>query len=183
MRRWQPGDTANLAIGQGKVSVSPLQMAVMIAAIANGGKVFSPRLVLRIEPSDPQFGEQGTAYPPSLRDELGVKPANLRLIHEAMLADVEEVGGTGRDAKVDGLQIGGKTGTAEVEHGGRVVDKTTWFASFAPVERPKWAVVVMVESGASGGKTCAPVAKKIYEALQKRERESGQKPAALAGLN
>ena len=183
VRRWQPGDTANLAIGQGKVSVSPLQMAVMIAAIANGGKVFSPRLVLRIEPSDPQFGEQGTAYPPSLRDELGVKPANLRLIHEAMLADVEEVGGTGRDAKVDGLQIGGKTGTAEVEHGGRVVDKTTWFASFAPVERPKWAVVVMVESGASGGKTCAPVAKKIYEALQKRERESGQKPAALAGLN
>ncbi len=106
-----------------------------------------------------------------------MKPENLRVIHEAMLADVEERGGTGTEAAVPGLKIGGKTGTAEVEHGGRIVDKTTWFASFAPVDRPKWAVVVMVESGASGGKTCAPVAKKIYEALQRREREGSQKPA------
>ncbi len=183
VQRWQPGDTANLAIGQGKVSVSPLQMAVMIAAIANGGKVYTPRLVLRLEPSDPQFGSKISEFPVSVSDELGVKPEHLRLVQEAMLADVEEATGTGREAKVEGLKIGGKTGTAEVEHGGRVVDKTTWFASFAPVDRPKWAVVVMVESGASGGKTCAPVAKKIYEALQKRERNGGQKPATLASLN
>ncbi len=118
-----------------------------------------------------------------MRDELGVKPEHLRLIHEAMLADVEEAGGTGREAKVDGLKIGGKTGTAEVERAGKMVDKTTWFASFAPVDRPKWAVVVMVESGASGGKTCAPVAKKIYEALLARERDGGRKTSALASLN
>jgi penicillin-binding protein 2 len=85
---------------------------------------------------------------------------------------------------VPGLKIGGKTGTAEVERAGRVVDKTTWFASFAPVGQPKWAVVVMVESGASGGKTCAPIAKKIYEALLARERESGQRQTPrLASLN
>ena len=78
------------------------------------------------------------------------------------------------------MKIGGKTGTAEVERAGKMVDKTTWFASFAPVDQPKWAVVVMVESGASGGKTCAPVARKIYEALVKREREPGPKGAALA---
>ncbi|MBI5801971.1 MAG: hypothetical protein HZA92_14765 [Verrucomicrobia bacterium] len=183
VRRWQPGDTANLAIGQGKVSVSPLQMAVLTAAVANGGKVFWPRLVLRLEPSDPQSGAKVSQFPARVRDELGVKPENLRLIHEAMLADVEEAGGTGRDAAVPGLKIGGKTGTAEVERGGKMVDKTTWFASFAPVDRPKWAVVVMVESGASGGKTCAPVAKKIYEALQKRERDGVQRTSILASLN
>ncbi len=181
VRRWQPGDTANLCIGQGKVSVSPLQMAVMTSAIANGGKVYWPRLILRLEPSDPQFGEKASQFPVRLRDELGVKPENLRLVHEAMLAEVEERGGTGTEAIVPGLKIGGKTGTAEVEHAGRIVDKTTWFASFAPVDRPKWAVVVMVESGASGGKTCAPVAKKIYQALL--EREFRLKSAALASLN
>ena len=118
MCRWQPGDTANLAIGQGKVSVSPLQMAVMTAAIANGGQVFSPRLVLRLEPSDPQFGEKVSALSPRVRSDLGVKPENLRLIHEAMLAEVEEAGGTGREAIIPGLKIGGKTGTAEVERAG-----------------------------------------------------------------
>lgn len=181
VRRWQPGDTANLCIGQGKVSVSPLQIAVMTAAIANGGKVFWPRLVLRLEPSDPQFGEKASEFPPRVRDELGVKPENLRLIHEAMLAEVEEAGGTGRGAAVPGLKIGGKTGTAEIEHGGHIVDKTTWFASFAPVDQPKWVVIVMVESGASGGKTCAPIARQVYVAL--RERENRLKSAALASLN
>lgn len=180
VRRWQPGDTANLCIGQGKVSVSPLQIALLTSAIANGGKVFWPRLVLRLEPSDPQFGEQASGFPPRVRDELGVKPENLRLIHEAMLAEVEEAGGTGTGAIIRGLKIGGKTGTAEIEQAGKVVDKTTWFASFAPVDRPKWAVVVMVESGASGGKTCAPIAKHIYQALLNRERDGGQKPATLA---
>ena len=183
VRRWQPGDTANLAIGQGKVSVSPLQIAVMTAAIANGGKVFWPRLVLRLEPSDPQFGEKASEFPVRVRDELGVKPENLRLVHEAMLAEVEEAGGTGTGAIIRGLKIGGKTGTAEIEQGGKVVDKTTWFASFAPVDRPKWAVVVMVESGASGGKTCAPIARQIYEALLKRERDGGQKSTTLAQMN
>ncbi|KAF0170841.1 MAG: penicillin-binding protein 2 [Limisphaerales bacterium] len=180
VRRWQPGDTANLCIGQGKVSVSPLQIALLTSAIANGGKVFWPRLVLRLEPSDPQFGEKVSEFPPRVRDELGVKPENLRLIHEAMLAEVEEAGGTGTGAIIRGLKIGGKTGTAEIEQGGKVVDKTTWFASFAPVDRPKWAVVVMVESGASGGKTCAPIARLIYQALLNRERDGGQKPATLA---
>lgn len=183
VRRWQAGDTANLCIGQGKVSVSPLQIALMTSAIANGGKVFWPRLVLRLEPSDPQFGEKVSEFPPRVRDELGVKQENLRLIHDAMLAEVEEAGGTGRETFMKELKIGGKTGTAEVEQAGKIVDKTTWFASFAPVDRPKWAVVVMVESGASGGKTCAPIAKLIYEALLKRERDGGQKPSTLASLN
>jgi penicillin-binding protein 2 len=89
-----------------------------------------------------------------------------------MLADVES-GGTGKSALVPGMQIGGKTGTAEVtDPQGHKVGVTTWFASCAPFENPRWVVVVMVEEGASGGGTCAPVAGKIYRTIQKLEAEA-----------
>ncbi len=166
---WQPGDTANLSIGQGAISVTPLQMAVMTAAVANGGKVYWPRLVDRIESAETGDGEPPTYFPAGrLRDELSVSASNLQIIRQAMLADVEDRGGTGSAAAVPGLHIGGKTGTAEIEHNGRIVDKNAWFVSFAPVENPRYVVVVMVESGASGGKTCAPIARQIYQAIQKR---------------
>jgi penicillin-binding protein 2 len=86
---WYDGDTGNLCIGQGQLDVTPIQMAVVTAAIANGGKVLRPRLVDRIEPQNPAFGGQ-TNYLPALqvRDELGVKPRNLEILREAMLADV-----------------------------------------------------------------------------------------------
>ena len=88
-----------------------------------------------------------------------------------MLADVEE-GGTGKAALVPGMKIGGKTGTAQITNPrGQIVGHTTWFASCAPFENPRWVVVVMVEEGASGGGTCAPVAAKIYRAIQKLEAE------------
>jgi cell division protein FtsI/penicillin-binding protein 2 len=87
-----------------------------------------------------------------------------------MLADVEDIReGTGTRAAVSGLRIGGKTGTAEVTQGTKVVDHITWFASYAPIEQPKYAVVVMIESGEGGGTTCAPIARVVYEAIQKLE--------------
>ncbi len=166
---WQQGDTANLSIGQGAIAVTPLQMAVMTAAVANGGRVYWPRLVDRLEPAAPGTGEPTTRFEVGrLRDELHVSANNLEIIRQAMLADVEDRGGTGSLVAVPGLHIGGKTGTAEIEHNGRIVDKNAWFVSFAPVEKPRYVVVVMVEGGASGGKTCAPIAKLIYQAIQKR---------------
>jgi len=91
-------------------------------------------------------------------------------VREAMHAEVEE-GGTGHAAAVPGLQICGKTGTAEImdEHNRRV-GRTTWFISFAPDDKPRYAVVVMVEGGLFGGSSCAPAAKKIYEAILKAEQ-------------
>jgi penicillin-binding protein 2 len=81
---------------------------------------------------------------------------------------------------VPGLHICGKTGTAQVEdEHNRVIDHTMWFASFAPDENPKYAVVVMVESGISGGVTCAPIAHDIYEEILKKENT----PRILAGTN
>jgi len=88
-----------------------------------------------------------------------------------MLAETEDPEGTGRAAVVHGLRICGKTGTAQVmnEHN-QEIDRTTWFASFAPYEHPRYAVVVMVQSGISGGVSCAPVAHDVYEAILQNEK-------------
>ena len=172
---WVEGETANLCIGQGEIAVTPLQMAVMASAIANGGTVFWPRLVARIETQDLLSGEQPTMVPQGrVRDYLGVSPRSLRILREAMLADVEDQKeGGGRLAAVSGFRVCGKTGTAQImDIHNRVVDWTTWFASYAPYENPRYAVIVTVESGKSGGSTCAPVAQKIYQAIQQYENQS-----------
>lgn len=188
-RGWFDGDTANLSIGQGKIAVSPLQMAVMTSALLNGGKVYWPRLVESITPLDPASPQPERHFPAAqIRGELGVQPKNLALIREAMLADVEDrKEGTGRRAAVDGLTIGGKTGTAQVQQGRAIVDHITWFISFAaltPEAPAKYVVVVMVESGASGGLTCAPVAGEVYQEIKRREQAAGALPkGTLAQLD
>jgi penicillin-binding protein 2 len=178
---WGDGHTANLCIGQGEVAVTPLQMATMTAAIANGGTVFWPRLVQRVEPSElAEAGDGAVAYPPArVRSELGVRPASLEVIREIMRADVDAAEGTGREAEVPGLNVCGKTGTAEVKQGRTLLDKIAWFVSFAPLESPRYAVVIVIESGGSGGRTCAPLARRIYQAIRDRELNG---PAAQTEL-
>jgi penicillin-binding protein 2 len=177
---WTDGDTANLCIGQGELAVTPLQMAVAYSAIANGGKIFWPRLVARVESQDPALRGTVTNFPSAmLRDQIGVSGRNLRILHNAMLAETVE--GTGVAAQVPGLQICGKTGTAEVMNSrNERIDRTTWFASFAPYENPRYAVVVMVESGTFGGPTCAPIAHDIYEEIVRQETSAPPKVLAAA---
>ncbi|HEV2693583.1 MAG TPA: penicillin-binding transpeptidase domain-containing protein, partial [Verrucomicrobiae bacterium] len=171
---WRDGDTANLCIGQGAIDVTPIQVAVMYSAIANGGTVWWPRIVERIEPQDPTIGEVATNYPSGLvRGRLTVHQRNLNILRDAMLDDVESDEGSGRDAAVKGLHIAAKTGTAQVqdEHN-RIIGHNYWFASFAPYENPKYAVVVMVQSPTetgSGGTTCGPIAHDVYEEILKKE--------------
>src|SRR5262249_7319407 len=156
---WFDGDTANLCMGQGQLAVTPLQMTVLTAAIANGGNVLWPQLVQKIESPQGSLTEAAVPSRAPVRDTLGVKPQNLAVLREAMLADVEDPNGTGVRAAVAGLRICGKTGTAQVKDvKGVTTDHTTWFMSFAPYEQPRYAVVVMVEGGDSGGTTCAPMA-------------------------
>jgi penicillin-binding protein 2 len=174
---WMEGDTANLCIGQGEITVTPLQMAIMTAAVANGGTVYKPRMVSSISGGEGDLETQTFPVGEVVR-RVDVNPENLRLVQKAMWADVCEKGGGGTNAFVAGMSVCGKTGTAQVrrtrEQGGGM-DHVTWFVSYAPFEAPKYAVVVMVESGASGGSACATKVGYIYKQIQKLE----QRPVAL----
>jgi len=173
---WTINSTADLCIGQ-EIDATPLQMCVVACALANGGKVLYPRLVDRIEPQDPiSEGEPVRFEKGRVRDNLGVKPSTIRTLQEAMLDDTENPEGTAYKAFVGSpvdseLRVCGKTGTAQNEVNGGIT-YTTWFLSFAPYEHPHYAVVVMVENGSSGGGTCAPIAKEIYEAILKLEKSA-----------
>ena len=162
------------------MAVTPMQMAVAYAAIANGGTVFWPRLVGRIESQGPASSGTATNFPTGLvRDHIGVSARNLKVLREAMLAETEE--GTGQAAQVPGLKICGKTGTAQVMNSqNQEIDRTTWFASFAPYENPKYSIVVMMEGRNFWGKDCAPIARDIYAEILKKENAPAAKNVAEA---
>ena len=174
---WNDGDTANLCIGQGYIDVTPLQMCVVASALANGGKVLWPRLIDHIAPQDPLSDGKSVYYEKGrVRNTIGVKASSIRMLHEAMLDDTENVEGTAYPAFRGSplnteLRVCGKTGTAQNEVNGGITH-TTWFLSFAPYEHPRYAVVVMVENGSSGGGTCVPIARSVYEAILKKEQSA-----------
>lgn len=166
---WGQGNLANVSIGQ-EITLTPLQLAVAVSAVANGGRVFWPRLVDRLEPGDPLSDRTAVRVKPGqIRSVLPFKAAHFQRVRSAMRDDVLDNEGTGKSARLADFAICGKTGTAEIKGNGRK-DKVTWFASFAPFEAPRYVIIVMVESGASGGGTCAPVARQIYEFLRDRDR-------------
>ena len=146
-------------------------MALMTSAIANGGTIYHPRVVDRIQSPNPNIKENTIRFRRAQkRSQLIIqRPDSLKIIREAMFADVAEEEGTGQPAMIPDDKICGKTGTAEVKKPGDF-HKITWFVSFGPFEKPKYAVVIMVERGVSGGKTCAPIAKEIYEVLIAQKR-------------
>lgn len=156
---WFPGDTANFSIGQGFLRVTPLQMAAFAASLARGEET-TPVTLLH----DPDRRPLAT-------EPLGLTPAELALLREAMERAVEM--GTGRLARVDGLRIAGKTGTAQVQTPTGIIE-LAWFLAYAPAERPEVAVAVMVESPEvdqdfAGGLKAAPVARALLERwLEKR---------------
>lgn len=178
---WSQGNAANVCIGQ-EITVTPIQVACMLSAVANGGTMFWPRLVQKLTPPDGEAASSGIAYERGrVRSVLAVKPEHLAVVREAMRADVMDADGTGHTSDVPGMEVCGKTGTAQITQGRRVIDHSTWFASFAPYSNPRYAVVVLVESGGSGGGTCGPVARKIYQAIQKQEqREGGRLSAGIS---
>ena len=137
-----PGLASQSAIGQGRLQVTPLQMAVECATLANGGKVFAPYLKKKT-PDAPT--------PEPVRT-LGCKPEDIERVRSAMRAVVEGEKGTGKSIGKLKVPCAGKTGTAQIGGG----EKDTWIIAFAPYENPTVAVAMLVEHGASGGKTVAP---------------------------
>ena len=164
--RWSAGHMANMAIGQGFVEVSPLQMTVAAATIANGGTVYRPRLVSRVVTADGRVARDESK--PEVVHRLGMNPSDVEVVRRGMRAVVNEPDGTGKAAALEDHIVAGKTGTAQFTtryNGQTVKDQRTWFMSFAPYDKPRYAVVVMVEGGDSGGKTCAPLVRSIYREI------------------
>lgn len=156
---WRVGDTCNLSIGQGALMTSPLRMALVAAAFANGGSIMRPRLVLGIGDPDTDDFER---IPPEIINDMRWDPANIGTIREAMRQAVMTDRGTGRRARVPGVQMAGKTGTAEFgPRGDRI--KNTWMIAFAPFDNPRYAVAAIIEDGDTGGRTTAPIVGELFE--------------------
>lgn len=142
---------ASSAIGQGEVLANPLQMALVAAAIANGGVIMRPYFVERV------LGPSGRVlYRSEPRTWVKATDGEVaEIIKKAMVAAVRE--GTGREASLPGVNVAGKTGSAQNPHG----DAHAWFIGFAPAEAPRVAVAVIIENGGSGGIVAAPVAREL----------------------
>ncbi|MBX6389635.1 MAG: penicillin-binding protein 2 [Frankia sp.] len=160
---YNAGAAVQFSIGQGQyLSVSPLQLAAAYAAIANGGTLYKPRLAKAVISPD---GKVVQRIEPEVKGTLPIRGDILQYIRDALLGVTTEPGGTATgvfaDWPRDVIPIAGKTGTAEVEGKG----DTAWFASFAPANDPRYAVVVSVPESGTGATYAAPVAKEIYKAI------------------
>lgn len=170
--RWWDADTAQMAIGQSFLLATPLQMACVAAALANGGTLWRPFVVWRITTAD---GTTVSETKPEVRRR--ISSAHLEFVRQAMFQAVQATDGTGHRAAVQGLNVAGKTGTAEadIRVGGAVRRvKRVWFIGFAPYESPQVALALVLEQGDSGGATAAPVAGEIFSGIF-------GKPVARAG--
>lgn len=172
---WYKGETIVSAIGQGYVSTTPLQVAMMTASIANGGTLLTPRLVVK----EVAFSGEATVNNIPPRGHLPVDDRTLALIREAMTGVVNDPGGTGRGSRLKDIKVAGKTGTAQVISLDSQTDAKkhmdhAWFTSYAPADNPEIAVTVVVEHGGKGGAVAAPLAKKIIEYYfnLKKERDA-----------
>lgn len=159
--KWSRTLIVNLAIGQGEILVTPLQMAVFFAAIANRGEVLEPHLIKEMRYPDGRiFRARG-----ELKDRLPFSPSTLDTIKAAMVEAVNGARGTGRAAILRSHTVAGKTGTAQNPHG----EDHAWFCCFAPAENPEIAVAVIVENAGHGGSVAAPIARKMMATYLGRE--------------
>ncbi len=187
------GYTLNAAVGQGDVEVSVLQLAMAYAAIANGGDLFIPLLVDRVESA---AGDIVVQYEPQRKRHVDATPEAIDIVKRGMWKVVNEYGGTAyKYARSALFEFSGKTGTAQVKSMRRRDDDAhlidwhpdrdhAWFAGFAPSDDPEIAFVVMLEHGGSGGKHAGPVAKAFLEFFFKnKETESPKKPEGQVDTN
>jgi penicillin-binding protein 2 len=169
--RWYTGETISLAIGQSYLLVTPLQLLNVMSAIANGGALLKPQIAQRVEDLDKKVVEE---YPPQEIGRLPISPKTLEELRVALVGVTKEDSGTGRGARIDGMEIAGKTGTAQVvrlkETGERPRAENmpyqlrdhAWFVAYVAAHTPL-AVVVLVEHGGHGGAAAVPLAREMIK--------------------
>jgi penicillin-binding protein 2 len=166
-RKLLNGDIANLSIGQGDTQVTPLQMAQAMAIVANGGRFYQTRLVRQVQSVDHEIV---TAYELREKRSLDVSEATMEEVRTGMIEVVNGANGTGHEAQLDGVEVAGKTGTAQ--WGPKNKERTAaWFAGFLPAEDPKYAFAAVYEgdvgSKVHGGTTAAPMIADIFQEIYK----------------
>ncbi len=169
---WQGGETLSIAIGQGYNLVTPLQLTVFAAAVGNGGTLYRPRIVKTITNSENQIVRK---IEPEITGGLPASPETLQIVKKALLEVVQGERGTARNyARIKGVAVAGKTGTAQVfsRKKGEILNTDdlayelrdhAWFVSYAPADKPVIAVSVIVEHGEHGSSGAAPIAKAVME--------------------
>lgn len=167
-RRILQGDVANMSIGQGPVSATPLQVARSMAAIGNGQFLPRTRLVSQVQDLDNRVIE---AFPPAIQNELNIRKAYINGVHKGMKAVVNDGGGTGRAASNKYVKVAGKTGTAQWG-----VRNMAWFAGFLPADKPQYAFAAVYEgdfgeSRVSGGGKVAPMVSQVFNRVYKLKKD------------
>ncbi len=187
---WYSGETLSFAVGQGYLNVTPVQLVTFMSAIANGGQLFLPQVVERIEDIN---GKSLKEYPPVENGRAHVSERSLRFVQEALTGAVNDPHGTGSVSALKDIKVAGKTGTAQVVRMAQDFRKGdtqrmalrfrdhAWFAAFAPVEAPQIAVIVLVEHGGFGAAAAAPVAKQVFEKYFELEAPAREKVTARLG--
>jgi penicillin-binding protein 2 len=184
-RRGQPfriGFTLNAALGQGNTKATPVQIASLYATIANGGRLYLPQIVERIETAE---GEEVLRFRPRLRRRLPVSGETLAFIRRALAGVVSEPEGTANESRLEDIRVAGKTGTAQV---GRQVKRDkmiwlgdhAWFAAYAPADAPEIALAVLIEHGGRAARVAVPVAMEIIEGYFKYVRAEPPQARASA---
>jgi penicillin-binding protein 2 len=181
-RKWYPSETISVSVGQGPLIVTPLQTAVMMAAIANGGTIYRPHVVRMIERTKPDGSLERLQVASEVLRRIQLPPGALDVVRNGLWKVVNEEGGTAGNARVTGLDICGKTGTAQViaqsgwfsTAGLPFMQRDhAWFVSYATKETPQMVVAVFVEhAGQHGGTDAAPLAKMLYQSRFKSQIEA-----------
>lgn len=169
---WQAGETLSTAIGQSFVLVTPIQMVRLISAIFNGGYLYQPKVIKWVG-NDKRKVYQ---FEPTLVGRIKAKKENLDRIKRALMGVIHEPGGTGSRARVEGIVMAGKTGTAQVvrfepeknlDQKGEIPHELkdhAWFVAIAPFEKAQLAIAIILEHGGHGGRAAAPIARKMVKA-------------------
>src|SRR5881409_3380060 len=176
-RKLLNGDIANMSIGQGDIQVTPLQMAQAMGIVANGGTFYQARLVRQVQTFDNQIV---TAYQVRAKKTLDLSTATLQELRTGMIEVVNGPNGTGHEAQLEGVEVAGKTGTAQ--WGPKNKERTAaWFAGFLPAEEPKYAFAAIYEgdvgSKVHGGSTAAPMIADIFQEIYKATSNRGRREA------
>jgi penicillin-binding protein 2 len=190
--RWYPAETLSVAIGQGYVNTTPLELAQLAEQVANGGIRYRPHFVKIVEGPD---GGVAKAYEPEIVGRVDIDPQVLETVRDGMAGVVNEPGGTAHKAQLKGITVCGKTGTAQVvkeAQGARMAEDKepermrdhAWFIAYAPKDHPRIAVACLIEHGGHGGATAAPpvhdVMQKFFE-LYPADEDSNPVTAGAAG--